>query len=646
MSPGEMAHRARDVAVKTVTGLQEDALRKRGSARANGSFATPFRHEPERPSIPALESLSTAAVALISGRLPVFGLERTDMGDSPDWFLDPKTGLRAAEHDLSFRINQRGWAGSLKHVWEPSRHQHLTVLAAAARFNRDEAATRLLVSQLESWWQANPPFRGINWTSGIEIGMRLISWVWIRRLLHQDDRAASWFEKNPRFLDQLYAHQVWLDRLPSHGTSANNHAIAEWAGQFAAACAFPVFPESTGWRERAARELISEARRQVDADGMDRELATDYHGFVAELLINAGLEGDAARSSLGDEYWIRVRSMIDAVAAVLDTSGRAPRQGDSDDAIALVVDGADFDRWASLLTTGSSLFGSLPWWPQTRQGDVRSSVLGAIAPPLGTLGGERPRTRPVSFDESGMTILRSESGPSEIWCRCDAGPLGFSSTAAHGHDDALSIEVRCDGVDLLADPGTYCYQSEPLWRSYFRSIRAHNTLELANARHSQQTGPFIWSSSETCGSLVDADGDAQSWSGYCIRPHVDGGDIEHRRSVVIDDVEVTIDDTVDRETPVISRFHLGPDVDCGLEGAIAFLSWEVDGQARMATLELPEGLEWRSVRGDEDEPLGWFSPAYDVRVPVYTLEGIGEIGPGQALTTRLVLGRVPETARS
>jgi hypothetical protein len=116
--------------------------------------------------------------------------------------------------------------------------------------------------------------------------------------------------------------------------------------------------------------------------------------------------------------------------------------------------------------------------------------------------------------------------------------------------------------------------------------------------------------------------------------------------VVVDDLEVTIDDTVDRETPVISRFHLGPDVGCQLEGSLALLSWVVDGQPRMATLELPDGLEWKSVRGDGDEPLGWFSPAYDVRVPVYTLEGIGEIGPGQALTTRLVLGRVPEIARS
>ncbi|HEX2404215.1 MAG TPA: alginate lyase family protein, partial [Acidimicrobiia bacterium] len=519
----------------------------------------------------------------------------------------------------------------------------------AARLNGDAESGRLVMAQLDSWWQANPPFRGIHWTSGIEIGMRLISWVWIRRLLDYDDRAPAWFEENPRFLDQLYAHQLWLDRLPSHGTSANNHAVAEWAGLFSAACAFPSFPESSRWRDKAGRGLIAEARRQIDADGVGRELATDYHGFVAELFMLAGLEGEAARSGLGNEFWVRVRSMVDVVAAVLDVSGRPPRQGDSDDANALVVDGPGFDRWASLLATGSSLFGQLDWWPMPQVvGDVRSSLLASFAS-VGALSGDRPSSRPVSFPESGMTILRGRPDiPSEIWCRCDGGPLGFMSTAAHGHDDALSVELRHDGVDVLADPGTYCYQLEPFWRSYFRSIRAHNTLELAKARHAQQTGPFIWSSSERSGVTEISEGPVTSWTGFCIRDHVDGGEIEHRRKVVVDHAGVTIEDVVDRSTSARLRFHLGPLVECALDGNVAQLSWvSADGRAESGRMDLSVAMSWRAVRGDEREPLGWYSPGFDVRVASYTLEGEGEMGPGVGVTTRLQLGTegIAEAAR-
>src|SRR6185437_5056962 len=90
------------------------------------------------------------------------------------------------------------------------------------------------------------------------------------------------------------------------------------------------------------------------------------------------------------------------------------------------------------------------------------------------------------------SLLRTdpEQGP-EIWCRCDGGPHGFLSIAAHAHADALSVEVRYGGVDILADPGTYCYHGDPPWRSYFRSTIAHNTVELAGRNSSTAGGPFL-----------------------------------------------------------------------------------------------------------------------------------------------------------
>ena len=49
------------------------------------------------------------------------------------------------------------------------------------------------------------------------------------------------------------------------------------------------------------------------------------------------------------------------------------------------------------------------------------------------------------------TLLRTagEDFP-EIWCRCDRGPHGYPNIAAHAHADALSVEVRYAGVDILA----------------------------------------------------------------------------------------------------------------------------------------------------------------------------------------------------
>ena len=67
-----------------------------------------------------------------------------------------------------------------------------------------------VATQLRSWWAANPFLSGIHWTSGIELGVRLLSWVWIRRLLDGWSGAGPLFEGNRTFLRQLHHHQEWL----------------------------------------------------------------------------------------------------------------------------------------------------------------------------------------------------------------------------------------------------------------------------------------------------------------------------------------------------------------------------------------------------------------------------------------------------
>jgi hypothetical protein len=212
---------------------------------------------------------------------------------------------------------------------EKVRHQHLTVLAAAYRLSGDERYARAVAAQLRSCWTANPFLSGIHWTSGIELGVRLLSWVWIRRLLDGWVGAGPLFEGNRTFLQQLH-HR--------HGSSANNHILAEMSGQFAASCAFRWFPESTAWREAAASTLRRELAGQTFASGLKRELATEYHGFVLELGLAAALEGELAGHPLGGKVWDTLRRMTDALAAVVDVRLRPPRQGDADDGHGLLLD--------------------------------------------------------------------------------------------------------------------------------------------------------------------------------------------------------------------------------------------------------------------------------------------------------------------
>jgi hypothetical protein len=650
MSPAELAGRGRDELVRW-------RWRRRQVIDAGADPArVPADCPPFAARLPAAGAavpeearvrLKEAAEGLLGGRWPMLGHDREDMVAAPDWFLDPGTGRRAPDRAYCFDIDHRDpvVVGNLKQVWEPSRHQHLTVLAAAYHLGGEDRYADAVAAQLRSWWTANPFLSGIHWTSGIELGLRLLSWVWLRRLLDGWPGAGPLFEGNPAFLRQLRHHQEWLARLPSRGSSANNHLLAELAGQFAASCAFPWFPESATWRSAAAARLGPELARQTFADGLNRELATEYHGFVLELGLAAALEGERAGHPLGGQVWDTLRRMTDALAAVVDVRLRPPRQGDADDGHGLLLDPPGYDRWASLLATGAALFGPASWWPaRPPPTDLRTPLWTRLAPGPPP-GGARPPRRPSLFGGAGMALLRDLDGrPDELWCRADHGPHGYLSIAAHAHADALAVEVRVGGVDVLADPGTYCYGAEPAWRAYFRSTLAHNTLEIGGADQSAAAGPHLWArqARSELEHVAGLDGGpVAEWRAAHHGYHRLRPPAVHHRSLRLDRRarRLVVEDRVEAAGAHDCRlaYHLGPEVACTLDGSRAVLSWPAGHGRRCATLTLPAGLAWRRLEGRTDPPAGWYSPGFGVRVPAVTLIGAGRAGGGQALVTVLQL---------
>jgi Heparinase II/III-like protein/Heparinase II/III N-terminus len=642
MSPAEVLWRGRDEAVKAAWASKQvhrDAIGIGTSeAAADRRFSSVL---PPEASARVPKAARTAVLAgadeLMHGRWEVLGTTRTDMV-APDWFVDPLSGRRAPADRYAFRINHRSeeQTGNIKQIWEISRLQHLTLLASAWFLSHDEAYARRVAEQLRSWWRDNPFLSGVHWTSGIEVGIRLISMTWIRRLMDDWPKVADLFEHDDLAVRQIRWHQEFLAGFRSRGSSANNHVIAEAAGQLVASCAFPWFAESDRWRRKSARLLERELIRNTFPSGIGRELASDYQSFIAELGLLAAVEARAAGFPIGDAAWARLCALVDSGAAVLDQQLRAPRQGDGDEGRALLLDAPAANRWPSLLAVGEALFGRLDWWPAT-SADCASSIIGALAPKRPVSG--RPPERPWQFADAGMTLLRTtDRHDPEIWCRCDGGPHGYLRIAAHAHADALSVEVRYGGVDVLADPGTFCYHGDPAWRSYFRSTIAHNTIELDGMSQSAEGGPFLWIRHANGKEIAAVDaGDFAEWTaehdGYlALKPPT-----RHRRCVRLDRASRGVDivDEIEGGHDVCLTFHLGPDIRAELDHTFASLSWPDAPVPGAALLDLPGGLRWTLHRGETDPILGWYSPGLGSRVPTYTLVGRGSSAPGVPLCTRL-----------
>jgi hypothetical protein len=595
----------------------------------------------------ASAQLLAAAEAILTGRWAVFGDNFDTAPEDPDWHRDIRTGIRfdPARYCFDVPFRRPELVGNLKALWEPSRLHHVTVLASAYHSSGDERFARQAAAHLRSWWRRNPPLRGIHWISGIELGMRLIAWVWTRRLLSAWPGVETLFERNPEFMRQLHQHERWLTALHSRGSSANNHLIAEAAGLFIATTAFSGTPRRKAMAQHAAEILEREAQAQTFPDGLNRELAFGYHGYVLALMLLAAVEGESGGRKLSVDYWRVMTRMADALAANLvpgeDGVLQPSRQGDGDDAAALVVDAPQAGAWSPLLDLCGSVFGRLDWWPHPQE----PSLLSALVAPLahGRRATEaRPARRPDRFAPAGITFLRGQTDPAEaIACRVDHGPHGYLATCAHGHADALGFELWIGGHPVLVDPGTYCYQGEPEWRRFFRSTIAHNTLEIAGLDQAVQAGPFLWSTRPR--SWIEAESGIEAGDHAELTIAHDGyrrleAKATHFRRYRLDRVagSLGITDWIDAATPVPVRlaFHFAPAVQVRLHDARAELAFA----GRSASLGLPASLAWRIHRGEQHPPLGWYSPEFGEKVPCVTLVGSGTLTAGIQLESRLRVG--------
>lgn len=443
-----------------------------------------------------------AAERIVAGRFDVFALRDVELGSPPRWNRDPKTGVEAP---LSFGklLNYRNpeLVGDIKYLWEPNRHLHLVTLAQAYALSGNARYFDVIRQHLDSWFASCPYRMGPNWSSALEPAIRLINWSVAWQLLGGASSPLFKDAEGERFcrrwLESVYQHAQFIRGHFSLYSSAGNHLIGEAAGLFIAAVTWPFWPEAHGWTEAAKAILEREALLQNAPDGVNREQAVSYQQFELDLLLLPLLAGRANGKKFSAAYESRIETMIEYLASIIDTGGNVPMIGDSDDAFVVRLAQDDGHcKFRSLLATGAVLF---------RRGDFKAKAVKlddktrwlfgeGTESTFELLDGTRAQL-PVrrAFTHGGYYILGCGfETENEIRLIADAGPLGYQTTAAHGHADALAFTLSVGGKEFLIDPGTYVYHTQGPWRRYFRGTAAHNTLRVDGMDQSQSGGNFMW----------------------------------------------------------------------------------------------------------------------------------------------------------
>ena len=572
-----------------------------------------------------IKELIRKADDICDHRLSYFDLVRQHHGDPVNWNYD-HGNRRPTEKKFAPFVDYRdlNLNGDCKLVWEPNRHHQFVVLARAYCATGDGKYLLGVLEQLASWMEQNPAGTGMNWRSPMELAIRLINWAWAWDLIHD----AGKLNGELGYLIQKFIHQqlVYITHRYSKGTSANNHLIGEAAGVYVASCYFHTLPNVQQWKKESKQILIEELYRQTYDDGCGREHAFGYQFFILQFFIFAGITGRRCGDDFPQEYWRRIETMIDFLFR-LGQGGRIPLLGDSDDGYVLDL-GNGPDDIQSLLCIGAVLF---------QRGDFKKASRG-YSQAAWWLFGEKGREQfdrleinrtdetleSYAFEPSGYYLLQCGNGCAQsprISLLMDCAPLGYGAIAAHGHADALSVILRINGEDILVDPGTYDYFSYPRWRQYFRSTRAHNTVEIDGLDQSEMLGPFIWGRKADAGRTL--------WE-----PSADGGRITgehggylhledplmHRRGVVLDGkskkIEIYDQLAASGKHTVIFHFHFGPA--CTLEQT-KHNTWEIRYPGGRLEMTLAPCLSVEPFKGSVDPIAGWQSCGYHRKEPATTL---------------------------
>ncbi|MBJ3783123.1 heparinase II/III family protein [Devosia sediminis] len=433
-----------------------------------------------------------------TGRWHYLGMQWPGAAAGAAWHLDPVSGAAWPSDRYCFDIDFRHGAGrgDIKYVWEINRLQFLPPIAARARAEGDDAAARYCIDTILDWAEANPPFLGVNWASGIELALRAIS-ILLTLSLVGPDRLAP--DERLRIGALLNAHAVWLMRYPSLFSSANNHLVAEAAGLYILGALVPSLPGADRYRAYGRQVLVEEAGRQILADGVGAEQTPTYTAFTLELYAFALVAARAAGEDFPDQVRTQLGKAVDFLRWVTDGKGNQPRFGDDDEGrVAISLAGPERHYVASVMSGVAALSARPDSAPPMAPPHLRDLFLGKAT------AGSQPPQGLRSFDDGGYSVFRAQLAGRETMLAFDHGPLGYLSIAAHGHADALAIWLHVDGQPVIVDAGTYLYHSGGAERDRFRGTAAHNTLEINGTNQSTIVGAFNWSHKARAWRLPEA----------------------------------------------------------------------------------------------------------------------------------------------
>ena len=347
-------------------------------------------------------------------------------------------------------------------------HSELRYLAEAYNRTKDDKYALRFDYMINSWMEqaicpenengfgARPLWRTIE--AG---GSMSVSWPYATTIFSECDAIpnATWVNIFRSIVD--HGHRLTFNCTKN---AHNNWVINEMIGVIKMGVMYPFMKDMDYWREFAIKTMGDELDYQIQPDSMQIELTTGYHGGII------GNYRSAARvlSHYGYEIPEKFTNYLKLLYSMYHRLSRPDRKtpGLNDGGEANVV---QFSKAALDVFPDNEIFKFF-----ATDGEE----------------GKEPDFKSLNFDNSGFVVMRTDWTRDAIWGMMDAGPEGH----AHMHEDKLAVQLYAYRESMLADLGTYAYDTSDM-RNYCTTSYSHNT-GLVDGMSQNRTKKHNWSDAQ------------------------------------------------------------------------------------------------------------------------------------------------------
>lgn len=436
-----------------------------------------------------------------------------------DWQLDIKSNFRFDENKQYNKQSYIPKSVDIKIPWELGRLQHLPILSLEILSTKDEKLIREYKNQVFDFIASNPIGMGVQWTSSMDVGIRLSNLLISYDLLF--DILKTDVEFNEVFLDSVYLHaQFIFNHLEYKEGLTGNHYLFNLIGLLFASTYLKETVEIKKWNSFSITEIEQEIFKQFFDDGGNFEGSTSYHCLSAEMMVYATALMLKNGVNLSGKYIDRLYSIGEFISRITKPDGMIPQFGDNDSGRLFKFPKNKYNDLNSeaLLAAFSGLFNHAIFKVDNSKFSIERQIIQQLSggfilnPSLINLKKTSSTSSKdlkfkkqtiISFDKVISLEKINSYSYSDFGIhifKSDIFYLAISTIAnknmhhswGHVHNDKLSFELYVDGKDLVSDPGSCCYTSNRVLRNEFRSTIAHHSIIVNGIEQNKWINTTDW----------------------------------------------------------------------------------------------------------------------------------------------------------